>query len=272
MAVQRIADELTHALTTRTPIAVPFSARGGDFSLAAAYGVQRELARRRVDAGHRIVGRKIGFANRAVWRALKLDTLAWAPMYDDTVRQVPAGAATEVDVSRLWAPKIEPEIVFLLRGPIASDTSDPAAALAAVDAMALGFEIVDSPFADAKTLPADFVAADGFHVALVMGPPRHLAPADIPALVDALAGFRLTLTCNGETAAEGGGRNVLKSPALCLGELARAVPLQIDEPPLGAGDVISTGSLTDPQRIAAGGSWTAAVAGLDLPDLTVQTV
>ena len=37
-------------------------------------------------AGIATVGRKVGFANKAVWRVLKLETLVWAHMYDDTVR------------------------------------------------------------------------------------------------------------------------------------------------------------------------------------------
>ena len=39
-------------------------------------------------------GRKVGYANKAVWRALKLDTLVWADMYDDTVRHAPRNDAT----------------------------------------------------------------------------------------------------------------------------------------------------------------------------------
>ncbi len=48
----------------------------------------------RAAAGHRRVGVKVGYANKAVWRALKLETLVWASMYDDTVRHVAGGEAT----------------------------------------------------------------------------------------------------------------------------------------------------------------------------------
>ncbi len=37
-------------------------------------------------AGRKTVGVKVGYANKAMWRVLKLDTLVWAHMYDDTVR------------------------------------------------------------------------------------------------------------------------------------------------------------------------------------------
>ena len=46
---------------------------------------KRSWLRRRAAAGHRVVGVKAGYANKAVWRALKLETLAWASMYEDTV-------------------------------------------------------------------------------------------------------------------------------------------------------------------------------------------
>ena len=72
----------------------PPSARGGAFDLDAAYAVERELSRRRQAEGRTVVGRKVGYANKAVWRALKLDTLVWADMYDDTVQHAPGNEAT----------------------------------------------------------------------------------------------------------------------------------------------------------------------------------
>ena len=48
----------------------------------------------RRSGGHETVGVKVGFANKAMWRVLKLDTLVWAHMYDDTVRYADANVAT----------------------------------------------------------------------------------------------------------------------------------------------------------------------------------
>ena len=169
-------------------------------------------------AGHATVGRKIGFANKALWRVHKLDTLVWAHMYDDTVRYAAASNTADVPVTRMTSPHIEPEIVFKLKRPLAG--GDPAAALEAVEWLALGFEVVDCVYADWKFQPADFLAAYGLHAGLVVGEPRPVEPAHIPALADALATFTVTLTKNGQLAAEGGGKNVLRSPALCLAEVA----------------------------------------------------
>jgi 2-oxo-3-hexenedioate decarboxylase len=71
--------------------------------------------------------------------------------------------------------------------------------------------------------------------------------------------------------AEGGGKNILASPALCLAELASAASRQKYAEPLAAGEIITTGSMTDAQPIAANQTWTATLEGLPLPPLTLRT-
>src|ERR1700692_4121629 len=107
-------------------------------------------------AGHKAVGRKVGYANKAMWRILKLETLVWAHMYDDTVRYAPGNAASLPLASRC-APKLEPEIGFQLVKPLESSGADAHSVLAAVEWLALGFEINDCVFPDWKFQPADFV-------------------------------------------------------------------------------------------------------------------
>jgi 2-oxo-3-hexenedioate decarboxylase len=216
------------------------------------------------------VGRKVGYASKAVWRALKLDTLVWAHMYDDTVTMAGANE-TSLALARMCAPKIEPEIVFKLREPLIGGTSDPGEILASVEWIALGFEIVDSIYTGWTFQPSDFVAAYGLHAALVVGQPLPIDAGRIPALVEQLPAFPLHLRRNGEIVAEGSGRNSLRSPALCLGELASAIARRPGAEPLRAGEIVSSGSLTEPQSIAPGETWTASVEHLELPDLTLQT-
>src|SRR3954464_12348494 len=138
-----LAQELTDAYATKTIVPAP-SSRDGGIDLDTAYAVEAEIARGRRAAGHQTVGWKVGFANKAMWRALKLETLVWAHMYDDTVRYAERNAAT-VPVANMFAPKIEPEIFFKLKTAIPA-ASDPAAVLGAVDWIALGFEIIDSVY------------------------------------------------------------------------------------------------------------------------------
>jgi 2-oxo-3-hexenedioate decarboxylase len=266
--VHALALELVAAYLERRPLPNPPSTRDG-LDLASAYAVEKELVRMRRDAGRRTAGVKVGYANKALWRVLKLDTLVWAHMYDDTVRHANGNEAT-LSLEQMIAPKIEPEIVFKLKAPLRPDVTDAAAALEAAEWLALGFEIIDAPYADWKYQPADFVAAYGLHVALIVGDPRPVTAASIPELVDQLPKFKVRLTKNGETVEEGSGRNSLRSPALCLAELASAMAKQDGTEPLAAGDLVSSGTLTESTPIAPGAMWSATVDGIDLPTLTVH--
>ena len=98
-----------------------------------------------------------------------------------------------------------------------------------------------------------------------------LLEGELRPLVDQLARFTLRLSRNGEVVDEGGGKNSLRSPALCLGELASAISRRMPDEPLSAGELVSSGTLTESTVIVPGETWTAHVEGLDLPDLTLQT-
>lgn len=246
------------------------SSRDPGFDMATAYAVEAEIARLRRGEGRTTVGRKVGFANRALWRVLKLDTLVWAHMYDDTVRYTETNAAS-ISLSSMVAPKIEPEIVVRMKRALPGGTLEAAAVLEHVDWLALGFEIIDCVYADWKFQPPDFVAAFGFHAALVVGEPRHVEPGIISTLVDQLPRFKVSLLKDGQLVEEGSGRNSLKSPALCVGELASAIGRQPGAEPLAAGELVSSGTLTESHRIAPGETWTAVLDGLELPPLTLRT-
>jgi 2-oxo-3-hexenedioate decarboxylase len=45
---------------------------------------------------------------------------------------------------------------------------------------------------------------------------------------------------------------------------------QPDTEPLAAGDLVSSGTLTESTPIQPGATWTASVEGLDLPPLTLH--
>ena len=121
----RLAAEIAAAYRDRRTIST-LSSRAPAFDVDAAYAVDAELVKRRRAERTPTVGLKVGFANKAVWRALKLETLVWAHMYDDTVHYADAGSAT-LSIAGMISPKIEPEIVFRLPGPFDAGTADAAA-------------------------------------------------------------------------------------------------------------------------------------------------
>jgi 2-keto-4-pentenoate hydratase len=173
--ISGLAQELLSAYTTGATIAVSPSARHADFDLNAAYAVEAEFARLRKETGRQIVGLKLGYANKAVWRKMGLNTLVWAHMYDDTVHQAGARIA-DLALPYYRSPRIEPEIVFELKEPLASGGLDAATVLRSVDWLAIGFEVIDCPYRQWQFKPADFVAAFGLHMALVVGQRLQVEP------------------------------------------------------------------------------------------------
>ncbi|MGC1652546.1 MAG: hypothetical protein WA722_06980, partial [Candidatus Sulfotelmatobacter sp.] len=123
---------------------------------------------------------------------------------------------------------------------------------------------------DWKFQPSDFVASYGLHAALVVGERLQVRPDLIGKLVDELPRFKARVSKSGEFVEEGSGRNSLKSPALCLAELGAAVAKRFPAQPLGAGEIVSSGTLTAGHLTASGDLWTFEVEGLSLPSLTLR--
>jgi 2-keto-4-pentenoate hydratase len=266
--IEAVARELFSAYEVGQMVAVPPSARPG-FDLNMAYAVESMLKRFREDQGHKTVGRKVGYANKAVWRLLKLETLVWAHMYDDTVHYSDSSAAA-LSFPHCRSLKIEPEIVFGLKQRLTGQDLDAAAALGAADWLAVGFEIIDCPFPDWKFRPSDFVASFGLHAALVVGEKIQVRPELIPTLVEELPRFKVRILNHGELVEEGSGKNSLKSPALCLAELGAAIERRFPSEPLTAGEIVSSGTLTAGHPTDRGDLWTVEVEGLPLPSLTLR--
>src|SRR5207302_8929267 len=141
---EALAKELLSTFETGQMVDVPPSQRPG-FDLNMAYEVEAMLKRSREASGHRAVGRKVGYANKAMWRLLKLETLVWAHMYNDTVHHSDSNSAA-LSLAHPRSLKIEPEIVFGMKQPVTVEGLDATAALESVDWLALGLEIIDCPF------------------------------------------------------------------------------------------------------------------------------
>lgn len=265
--IEALTRELRSAYEAGTMVSAPPSGRPG-FDLDAAYEVETKLKQWREASGHKSVGRKVGYANKAMWRILKLETLVWGHMYADTMHQS-TGNSAELRLENTRSLKIEPEIVFGLKQSVTSAGLDAAGALAAVDWLAIGFEIIDCPYPEWKFQPADFVASFGLHAALVVGERFSVRPDEIAKLADQLAKFKVKMLKNGEFVEEGSGKNALRNPALCLAELGAAIAKRFPDEPLSAGEIVSTGTLTAGHLTAAGDRWTVEVEGIELQPLTL---
>jgi 2-oxo-3-hexenedioate decarboxylase len=265
--VVTIADRLIDAYD-RVHMLDPITASDPSFDIAAAYAVRREIHARRLGSGWQAVGRKIGFTNRSLWPRYGVDRPMWAHIYSRTVRNAPDSRAT-ISARRFVQPRIEPEVVFGLKGTVPL-TGDARSVLAAVDWIAAGFEIVQCPFPDWKFQVPDCTAAAGLHAALIVGPQQPLDDGERDRLAEVLPEFAATLYRDGEIVDQGGGRQVLDSPALALQYLARVLASQPESPPLVAGEIVTTGTLTDAWPIAPGTRWRSDYGKLGIPGIELE--
>ncbi|NJK79671.1 MAG: hydratase [Chloroflexaceae bacterium] len=239
------------------------------FNLAEAYAVAAHLTDLRRERGEQPVGRKIGFTNRGIWEAYGIERPLWAPIYSSTVRDV-VGDAAVYSLAKHVAPQIEPEIVLGLRAPLLADTTDAAALLDAVAWVAFGFEIVDCHYANWKFTLADAVADFGLHGALLVSSRLAVQPANTADLLSQLTDFKIRLLHDDQEIATGTGADVLGGPLLALGHLAATLREQPAAPPLEAGELITSGTLTPAFPVTAGETWTVEITGIDLKPLTLR--
>lgn len=262
-----IADALITAYDTATTLP-PITASVPDFSVADGYAVLHDIETRRRAQGWQAVGRKIGFTNRTIWPRYGVYQPMWAHVWTRTVHFAQDGKAV-LPLNGLVQPRIEPEVVFKLKGPVPL-TDDAAAVLASVEWMAPGFEIVQSHFPNWKFTAADCAAAFGLHGALVVGAPLAVTDANRAALAAALPAFELTLSRGDTVIDRGVGANVLGSPALALAHLARLLADQPQSPKLAAGEIVTTGTVTDAWPVAAGEVWSSDYGVLGINGLVLS--
>ena len=262
-----IADALIAAYDTATTLP-PITASAPDFSVADGYAVLHDIETRRRAQGWTTVGRKIGFTNRTIWPRYGVYQPMWAHVWAHTVHFAPDGKAV-LPLNGLVQPRIEPEVVFKLKGPVPL-TNDAAAILASIEWMAPGFEIVQSHFPDWKFAAADCTAAFGLHGALVIGAPLAVTETNRAALAEALPVFELTLSRGDTVIDRGVGSNVLDSPALALAHLARLLANQPQSPQLAAGEIVTTGTVTDAWPVAAGEVWSSDYGALGIKGLALS--
>lgn len=204
----------------------------------------------RVAAGARIVGHKVGLTSLAMQQQLGVDQPDFGHLLDDMMH--PEGQP--VPIGRFIAPKVEPEIAFLLARPLSGPGVTVPAALAAVGAVLPAVEIIDSRIVDWRITLADTIADNASSGGVVVGS----RPIPIENLDLRLLGC--VMQHNGAPAGVGAGAAVLGSPINALVWLANV----LGERGVGLeeGHVVLPGSMTVAVAVEAGDVVTAEFGGL----------
>ena len=260
-----IAAEAFSALVDTRQIP-PFSLRPGGLSVDDAYRVT-PLVRQLYEAGGaKATGRKIGFTNRTIWAQYGVYAPIWGYVFDRSLHDL-----TNLDTLPLTTysePRIEPEIVFGLSAA-PSAQMDETTLSSCIEWIALGFEIVQSIFPGWKFSAADTVAANGLHGALLIGPRHPFAPR-AAEWRRTLSAFQIDLNCDGRLVDRGHAENVLGGPLSALRHLAGLLANDPLNPPLAAGEIVSTGTLTKAMPVSAGEVWSAKPEGIALDEIRLR--
>src|SRR5271157_6404905 len=106
--LKEIADRLSRA--ERDRIAIDPPAATTKLSVADAYRTQMINVERRLAAGRRIVGRKVGLTSLAMQKMMGVDEPDFGHLFDDMI----LASGSECAVAELMLPRVEPEIGFVL--------------------------------------------------------------------------------------------------------------------------------------------------------------
>jgi 2-oxopent-4-enoate/cis-2-oxohex-4-enoate hydratase len=236
--IAAVAHALWQAESSRVAIDRPSD--GGLASVDDAYAVQQHNVARRLAAGERLVGRKIGITSRAVMEWLKVDQPDFGALFDTMA--VDDGAT--VSAASLIAPRVEGEVAFVLERDLDSPRATAVDVVAATAWIAASIEIIDSRVKDWKIALADTIADNASSARFVVATTKaSLHGLDLP-----LVGCALRK--NGRVAASGAGAACLGNPVNAVAWLARTLATR--GTPLRAGDVVLSGALCPVVPVAAG--------------------
>jgi 2-oxopent-4-enoate hydratase len=197
-----------------------------------AYQIQIEGMNLRIHDGHTIVGKKIGLTSKAMQNGLGV----FEPDYGYIADYMMAYEGDPLPLSQLIAPKVEPELAFVLKEDLKGPGVTIAQVLQATAGVMPAIEVVDSRVKDWKIKIQDTIA-DGASIGRIIlsGKLTPIENLDLRYL-------GLVLEKNGEVISTAAGAAVLGHPANAVAWLANK--LASYGIPLKKGDVIMSGSFT----------------------------
>ncbi|MCL2735678.1 MAG: fumarylacetoacetate hydrolase family protein [Propionibacteriaceae bacterium] len=218
----------------------PFTDEWEDMTLWEGYAVQDEALRRRLARGEHLTGVKLGLTSKAKQERMNLTRPLLGWLTDAMI--LPVG--TPVSASRFIHPRVEPEIVFVMGRDLVGPGISAATAMAAVEWVVAGVEIIDSRFANFRFRAPDVVSDNSSSAAYVTG-----GIALRPDQID-LGGEAVSVEIGGQIVDSATGAAILGHP----GEALALAANQLAERGLRihAGQIVLTGGMTDAYPVPAG--------------------
>jgi 2-oxopent-4-enoate/cis-2-oxohex-4-enoate hydratase len=235
-----LAAELYRALCDRRTV-TPLRSRGVELTIDDAYAISLGLLKRRLDAGERVIGKKIGVTSKAVQDMLGVHQPDFGFLTDRM--HVKDGGTVKID-DYMIQPRAEGEIALILTHGLKGPGVTPQDVLEATQWIAPCFEIVDSRISNWDIRIIDTVADNASCGVFVLGdarvdPRRH-----------DLAKLEAKVFKNGQPLSTGFGSAVQGSPLASVAWLANT--LGAYGVSLDANEIILSGSLVPLEPVRPG--------------------
>jgi len=248
-----IADKLQEARDRFEP--VPFLRGHYTLSETEAYAVQDELIRRA--AGDSITGYKVSMTSAETQAIADTDEPAYGTLLRSHVRE----SGARIQLSSLFSPLIEPEILFILTDDLTpgADTAE----ILAKSRLSAGIEIPDARYKD--WFP-NFSLADLISDNTATGLVVASSPVEPPSL-DEISRVKMDLFLDGKKIGTGHASAVLGNPVSAVKWLS--AKLAGKNRTLKKGMIVSSGTFVSP-LIAKEGHWEARFQSIGNVSVTIE--
>src|SRR5258705_843669 len=168
----KAADILMTAAKERKQ-AVQLSTTWPDITLEDSYAISTEVAKRKIAAGARLIGHKVGLTSKAMQRSSQIDEPDYGHLLDDMM--IADGA--KVAHANYCRPRVEIELAFIMGKPLKGPGIGLPDVLRATEYVVPAIEIVDARLQDPRKI-VDTVADNGAAAGIVIGG-RPVGPLDL---------------------------------------------------------------------------------------------
>lgn len=248
--IENAIQALSNAEKTRTPIGPVSDLFPGGLSLEDAHRICDGNIQRRVAAGDKIAGYKIGFTNIAIREKMGFPDSTYGYVLDSGVLK----SGARLSAKDFIAVKVECEICFRMGKDLSGEALGVEEVLAATEGVTGAFEICDARIRDWKAPFPDLYADNGFGARIVLSG-KWRAPGDVDLLNE-----KVVLSQDGKAIAEGKGELAMGHPAKAVSWLASR--LHARGRALKAGMVVMTGTLTPITPVQQGSAYIASFSTL----------
>lgn len=238
-ALLAIADELVEADRTGVPIPL-ITARYPGMTVEDSYAIQGIWKQRGIEAGRRLVGRKIGLTSKVMQVATGITEPDYGIIFDDMVYET----GSVIGIDKFINTRIEVELAFVLGKPLSGPHCTITDVLDATAYVMPALEILSARTEMQGRTIVDTISDNAAMGAMVIGG-RPMKPNDIDLRwISALLYRNETIEESGVAAA------VLGHPAAGVHWLANKIHAHGDS--MAAGEIILAGSFTRPMWVYKG--------------------